>query len=86
MIRHFLEHIEPGCQHFRILSHTGPLILVDGQPQDDEELLMAARIASRFSSGRDADLVTVEINTPAGQRTIELKPFAVADVQKEWYL
>jgi len=49
-------------------SHGGPLTLIDGSPTD-EDLDLAARIVARFSQGRNAEKVTLEVvrehNQPA---------------------
>lgn len=82
----FLEGYRKEFHHIRILSHGGPLVLVDGAPSDDD-LLRAAQIAGRFSQGRDADTITVEIVKKGGvAREFTVVPYRVADVPEAWYL
>ena len=82
----FLEGYRKSFIHIRIKSHLGPLTLIDGQP-NEEDLQVAARIAARFSQGREAEQVTVEINRMNGE-TMEMvvKPFTKDEILEEWYL
>ena len=69
----YLEGYRKRFTHLRTTSHQGPLTLVDGAGGDD--LLLAARMTARFSQGRDADRVTVEIVECGGEsRTLEVAP------------
>jgi tRNA-specific 2-thiouridylase len=79
-----------GYQHeyttIRTVSHRGPVTIVDGTP-DDDDLLFAARIAARYSQGRDADRVTLSI-TPPGKdgREVMVPPLAATEVLENWYV
>ncbi len=44
------------------VSHNGPLALLDGQPSQ-EDFALAASIVARYSQGKDAELVTVRIES-----------------------
>lgn len=82
----FLEGYRGEFHHIRMLSHNGPLTLVDGEPSD-EDLLMAARVAGRFGQGRDADEIEVEIVRKDGvARQVKVVPMRTADVPESWYL
>ncbi|MDF3031225.1 MAG: tRNA (5-methylaminomethyl-2-thiouridylate)-methyltransferase [Moraxellaceae bacterium] len=82
----FLEGYRREFHHIRILSHNGPLVLVDGTP-DDADLLSAARIAGRFSQGREADEIEVEIVKRDGvARQVRVVPLRTAEVPETWYL
>lgn len=82
----FLEGYRKQFDHIRIVSHPGPLALVDGLPTDDD-ILEAARIVGRFSKGRDADQITVEIHRKDGGITLrEVVPYRVEDVPEAWYV
>ncbi len=82
----FLEGYRKQFTHFRTLSHGGPLVLLDGIA-NDAELELAARIVARFSQGRDAETVTVEVNHQNGQSwTVEVTPLHPDEIPKEWYL
>ncbi|WP_417595659.1 tRNA (5-methylaminomethyl-2-thiouridylate)-methyltransferase [Oceanospirillum sp.] len=68
-------------------SHGGPLTLIDGSPTD-EDLELAARIVARFSQGRNADKVTLEVvrehNQPA--QVVQVAPMPAEDIPEEWYI
>jgi tRNA-specific 2-thiouridylase len=82
----FLEGYRKQFTHLRTVSHGGPLVLLDGEPSDDD-LELAARIAARFSQGRQADRVDVELNERGGPtRTISVHPLPAAEVCREWYV
>jgi len=69
-----------------ITSHPGPLTLVDGEPTN-EDLLMAAKIAGRYSKGRMDDSITVEISQPNGVTTEHtLTPMRPEQLNKAWLI
>ncbi len=83
---HFLEGYRKRFVHLLPVSHVGPLVLLDGEVGADD-IEFAARLAARFSKGRDADSVTVEVNdneNPA--HIIRVTPMAVDDIPVDWYL
>ncbi len=72
--------------HLRILSHRGPLGLIDGAA-DRDDLLLAARLAARFCQGRDAAQVEIEVHEHGGETwTTLVRPMPVAEVLREWYV
>lgn len=82
----YLEGYRKQYIHLRVVSHVGPLILIDGQPLD-QDFALAARIAARFSGGKQQDKVTVQIQKLDGSAMIlNVKPFAEEEIQKEWYV
>lgn len=82
----FLEGYRREFHHIRMISHNGPLILVDGTP-DEKDLLQAARIAGRFSQGREADEIEVEIVQKGGMaRQVKVVPLRTEEVPEAWYL
>ena len=82
----FLEGYRDRYTHMRTLSHSGPLALVDGQP-DETDLVLAARLTARFSQGRNAGSVRVQISDPVdGARRVEVVPLSSKEVPREWYL
>lgn len=82
----FLEGYRREFHHIRILSHNGPLTLVDGSP-DEADLLEAARIAGRFSQGRDAEAIEVEITRRGGlARQLTVVPRRTTEVPEAWYV
>jgi len=67
-------------------SHSGPLVLVEGELNDDDWQL-AARLTARFGQGRDADQVTVELQPRGGSaRRFDVKPLHPDEIPESWYL
>ncbi len=82
----YLEGYRRQYTHLKPLSHSGPLALIDGVP-DEDDLLLAARLVARYSQGRDAEQVRVEITNQSGQsRALEVKPFPDRDIPQAWYV
>jgi tRNA-specific 2-thiouridylase len=67
-------------------SHTGPLVLIDGEVGADD-IELAARLAARFSQGRDAEHVTVEIRQTDGMtHSLQVIPMASEAIPGAWYV
>ena len=82
----FLQGYRKQFGTIEIKSHNGPLSLVDGE-LSDEDFEFAARIAARFSQGRDAETVTVKTRTKDGEeKTFDIKPMPVSEIQQDWYI
>ena len=68
------------------ISHNGPLTLIDGVPTADD-IREAAAIAARFSQGREADLVELEVCQPGKPaERLKVRPFSTSEVLQEWYV
>lgn len=82
----FLEGYRKQFTHLRPISHGGPLVLVDGEA-DTDDLELAARIAARYSQGRTAERVSVEVQPRGGERQVlEVAPLAPEQIPQEWVL
>jgi hypothetical protein len=82
----FLQGYRKRFINLTTLSHPGPLALVDGEV-DEADLQMAARLVARFSKGREADRVELELNRPDGtSERLSVVPFQSSEIPKEWYL
>ncbi len=82
----YLEGYRRQFTHLKPISHSGPLALIDGSP-DKDDLLLAARLVARYSQGRGADQVRVEITEGPGQACIlDVEPLADQDIPQEWYV
>jgi len=82
----FLQGYRKQFATIEIKSHNGPLTLVDGE-LSNEDFQHAARIAARFSQGRDADKVTIKTTTIDGtEKTFDIKPMPPSEIKKEWYI
>ncbi|MDH3979914.1 MAG: tRNA (5-methylaminomethyl-2-thiouridylate)-methyltransferase [Gammaproteobacteria bacterium] len=82
----FLEGYRKRFVHLLPTSHVGPLVLLDGEV-GAEDIELAARLTARFSKGRDAQRVTVQINEREGaMRSMDVVPMPVDDIPQDWYL
>ena len=80
----FLQGYKKQFITLRTMSHKGPLTLLDGTASEDD-LVLAAKIVARFSQGRDADTVDVEVAEKNGvAKNITVKPFAADEIQEAW--
>jgi len=82
----FLSGYRRQFSHMRTMSHGGPLTLIDGEVTE-EDLLLAARLTARYSQGRDAEMVEVEV-TPRGAepRLLTVAPFPADDIPAQWHI
>ena len=68
------------------VSHPGPLALLDG-PASEEDLTLSARVLARYSQGRDASNVEVEIRRPDGDtHRLSVAPFSALDIPQAWHV
>ena len=82
----FLHGYRKQYTHLFTTSHKGPLVLIDGDIAEDE-LELAAQITARFSQGRNADKVEVEIHPLGGDSlTRQVTPIAGEAIPQDWYL
>ena len=82
----FMEGYRKRFVHMIPVSHVGPLVLLDGVV-DDDSIELAARLTARFSKGRDAERVTIQVNDMNGaSRTLDVKPLPVDEISPDWYL
>ena len=82
----FMEGYRKRFVHMIPVSHVGPLVLIDGVV-DADSIELAARLTARFSKGRDAERVTIQVNDMNGvSRTLDVKPLPVDEISPDWYL
>ncbi|MFQ5642069.1 MAG: tRNA (5-methylaminomethyl-2-thiouridylate)-methyltransferase [Thiogranum sp.] len=82
----FLQGYRKQYTHMLTTSHPGPLVLIDGDASKDD-LDLAAQITARFSQGRNADSVDIEIHTLDGaSRSLQVQPMAGEAIPRDWYL
>ena len=82
----FLRGYRRQFTHLLPTSHPGPLALLDGTAEADD-LELAARIVARYSQGRDADVVSVEVVPVGGEaQTLEVAPLASDAIPDGWYV
>ena len=82
----FLEGYRKRFINIIPTSHSGPLVLLDGEA-GAEDIELAARLTARFSQGRDAQHVTVSVNRPAGEtESLEVVPMPSEEIPEAWYV
>ncbi|MDH5388438.1 MAG: tRNA (5-methylaminomethyl-2-thiouridylate)-methyltransferase [Gammaproteobacteria bacterium] len=82
----FLNGYRKQFSTIEIKSHNGPLTLVDGV-LSDEDAIQAARIAARFSQGREEESVTVKVTRLNGNESmLDVLPMPPSEIKKEWYV
>jgi tRNA-specific 2-thiouridylase len=70
----------------QVVSHSGPLVLLEGEPSA-EDIDLAARITARFSAGREAEEVSIRVQTCSGSASLmQVKPLKESDIPQEWYV
>jgi tRNA-uridine 2-sulfurtransferase len=80
----FLQGYKNNFTSIKIMSCGGPLTLLDGIASD-ADIEFSARIAARFSQGRNEDIVTVETRRANGEtRTIDVKPLQASEILPDW--
>lgn len=83
---YYLEGYRHQYVHLHPISHKGPLALLDGQAEASD-LELAARIVARFSQGKHATEVAVEVTDPmSGTSTLKVVPLTANDIPESWYV
>lgn len=83
----FLQGYRKRFIHLSSVSHGGPLVLLDGRVEEGD-LMLAARLTARFSQGKSAQSVSVQVNNPFDddEQLLEVAPMSPAEIDKGWYL
>jgi len=83
----FMNGYRKQFTHMHATSHNGPLALIDGNASRDD-LELAAQLVARFTQGRDADTVQIEVNEKGNETpfTLDVTPLHNDDIPREWYL
>ena len=79
----FLQGYKKQFITLRTMSHKGPLTLLDGTATD-EDLKLAAQIVARFSQGREADTVDVEVTEDGVNKNFTVKPLMANEIEEAW--
>ena len=82
----FLAGYRKRFVNLRPASHEGPLTLIDGSV-GETDLQFAARIVARYSQGRDASEVQVDVCQPDGTRQqLLVAPLPPMEVNPAWHV
>ncbi len=82
----FLQGYRKQFVTIKTISHGGPLALIDGEPTA-ADIELAARLVARYSQGRDADLVELEVVDREGSsHALKVEPIKPHDIPQEWHI
>ncbi|OOZ37586.1 tRNA (5-methylaminomethyl-2-thiouridylate)-methyltransferase [Solemya velesiana gill symbiont] len=82
----FLQGYKKHFISLKTTSHPGPLALIDGEVTDDD-LELAARLVARYSQGKTAESVDLELTDLDGnRRELSVKPMPPYEIPEEWVL
>jgi tRNA-specific 2-thiouridylase len=79
----FLQGYKKQFITLMTMSHKGPLTLLDGEASE-EDLRLAAQIVARFSQGREAPSVDVQIAEKGVNKLITVKPLPAEGILPAW--
>lgn len=79
----FLQGYKKQFVTLRTMSHKGPLTLLDGKASD-EDLRLASQIVARFSQGRDAEAVDVEVTEKGVSQSYTVTPLKPDEIEPSW--
>ncbi len=83
---HFLSGYRKQFISLETRSHYGPVALIDGHPLE-QDLKSAAAIVARYSQGRDAARVTVDIRMLDGNsHSLEITPMPADQILDAWHV
>jgi len=83
----YLEGYRKQFINLRSPVTPGPLVLIEGENLDEDDLLLAARLTARFGRGRDTDSITIDVTRPGeATYTLAVAPIPASEVPAEWYL
>ena len=82
----YLQGYKKQYDSLKTLSHSGPLALIDGTP-NQEQLNLAAAIVARYSKGRNELSVDLLYQKKSGEQTeMSVKPAEPEEILKKWLL
>jgi len=82
----FMQGYRKQFISIKTTSHPGPLALIDGTPVA-ADIELAARLVARYSRGRDAPRVALEVTDLEGNsQLLEVAPLAPSEIPSGWLL
>jgi tRNA-specific 2-thiouridylase len=82
----FLEGYRKQFTHFKVLDHSSPLVLLDGEVSA-EDIELAASIVGRYSQGRECESVQVQVTTQSGVSwVLNVTPLKSTEIPQDWYI
>ncbi|MFT5506356.1 MAG: tRNA-specific 2-thiouridylase [Gammaproteobacteria bacterium] len=85
--KRFMSGYRNQFQTIKIVSHSGPLAIIDGKNLTPPQIQQACAITARYSKGRDADKVEVLYSDKGkDSQSVHVKPLEVDEIPRSWYL
>ncbi len=82
----FLQGYRKQFISLKTTSHAGPLALIDGEVSE-ADIEQAARLVARYSQGRTAEEVELEVRHLSGEtETLTVKPMLAHEIPKAWII
>ena len=83
----FLSGYRKQFQTIKTVSHPGPLVLIEGENLNPDQLELACAITARYSKGRDADSVELEFrDREQAAKTIQVRPLREEQIPQDWII
>ncbi len=83
----FMDGYRKQFDNFITTSCPGPLVLIDGEMQNDDDIKLAARLTARFSKDKNEESVTVKLFKRDGsEQELTVKPLTNDEIPQEWYI
>lgn len=83
----FMLGYKKQFSHLFCTSHTGPLVLIDGELRSEEDRELAARITARYGHGKNADSVDITlVDLEQNATDLSVAPIAAEDIPREWFV
>ncbi len=83
----FLSGYKRQFQTITTVSHAGPLVLIEGEQLDSQQLELACAITARYSKGRDAESVELCFSDREREsHRIHVKPLSAEQIQQDWVI
>ncbi len=84
---HFLQGYRKRYLSLQVVDYPGPLALLDGTPEGEEELALAGALLARFGKGKGASEVTVQLQFTTGERReMVVTPLLPENIPQAWYI
>ena len=83
----FLSGYRKQFQTIKTVSHPGPLVLIEGENLNPDQLELACAITARYSKGRDADSVELEFrDREQDAKTVQVRPLREEQIPQDWII
>ena len=87
----FLSGYKKSFINLELENTTGPLALIDGKIESDEDLELACKILGRFAKATENGFIDIKVNFKLDNETskskiIQITPFEPEQVLESWYL